>query len=266
MITLTTTEEFPAIGEAATAVEFAVCLPVLLAFVFGILEFSRATQLQQSTRLAAFEGARAGITLDAASSDVTTAVNRVMSAVSISNFSTTVSPSPLTYTSPTVTVTVNLDPTQNAWFTWFVPQQQHHFGSSVTSAARSEQRVRSMKITMAVDAVLGQPKVFRSIIAIPRIGCRNLHQIFSACARTTIARDLAGRFRQKLRNSPCEIRDLPVSVFAHRNDLALTVRRSIIERQLMGIVNLQERLNYGLNLDRKGGERDQANSHRKQDS
>jgi Flp pilus assembly protein TadG len=117
--------------RGAAAVEFAVCLPVLLAFVFGILEFSRATQLQQSTRLAAFEGARAGITLDAASSDVTTAVNRVMSAVSISNFSTTVSPSPLTYTSPTVTVTVNLDPTQNAWFTWFI-RSNNTISSSVT--------------------------------------------------------------------------------------------------------------------------------------
>ena len=106
--------------RGATSVEFALCLPILLAFVFGILEFSRVTQLQQSARLAAFEGARAGISLNAATTDVQTAVDRVMSAVSIGHYSTTITPNPLTYTSSSVKVSVSLDPTQNAWFTWFV--------------------------------------------------------------------------------------------------------------------------------------------------
>ena len=106
--------------RGATSVEFALCLPILLAFVFGIIEFSRATQLRQSVRLAAFEGARAGINLDATTADVTTAVNRVMSAVNISHFTTTTNPSALSYTSSSVSVTVSLDPTQNAWFTWFM--------------------------------------------------------------------------------------------------------------------------------------------------
>lgn len=106
--------------RGATSVEFALCLPVLLTFVFGILEFSRITQLQQSARLAAFEGARAGISLDATTSDITTAVNRVMSAVSIANYTTTMTPNPLTYSSTSITVTVSLDASQNAWVTWFV--------------------------------------------------------------------------------------------------------------------------------------------------
>ena len=106
--------------SGAAAVEFACCLPVLLAFIFGILEFSRGTQLLQSARLAAFEGARAGISLDAQTSDVTTAVNRVMSAVSISHYTTTITPNPLTYTATSISVTVSMDPTQNAWFTWFL--------------------------------------------------------------------------------------------------------------------------------------------------
>jgi Flp pilus assembly protein TadG len=101
-------------------VEFALCLPVLLAFVFGILEFSRVTQLQQSVRLAAFEGARAGIQLDAKTSDVTTAVNRVMAAIGATSYSTTINPNPLTWSSSSITVTVSLDPTRNAWLTWFV--------------------------------------------------------------------------------------------------------------------------------------------------
>lgn len=106
--------------RGAATVEFALCLPVLLAFVFGILEFSRVTQLQQSVRLAAFEGARAGIQLDGKTSDVTTAVNRVMSSIGASTYSTTITPNPLTYSSSSITVTVSLDPTKNAWLTWFV--------------------------------------------------------------------------------------------------------------------------------------------------
>ena len=88
--------------------------------MFGLLEFSRVTQLQQTARLAAFEGARAGIALDAATADVQTAVNGVMSAVSIANFTTVITPSNLAYTSPTISVTVTLSPNQNVWFKWFV--------------------------------------------------------------------------------------------------------------------------------------------------
>lgn len=106
--------------RGATSVEFALCLPILLAFVFGTIEFARATQLRQSIRLAAFEGARAGINLDASTADVTTAVNRVMSAVNIANFTTTMTPSTLSYTSSSISVTVTLTPTQNAWFKWFM--------------------------------------------------------------------------------------------------------------------------------------------------
>lgn len=110
--------------RGATSVEFALCLPVLLTFVFGILEFSRVTQLQQSARLAAFEGARAGITLNAKNSDVTTAVNKVMSAISIANYTTTITPTTLSYTTATVTVSVAIPPSQNAWIAKFVPSSQ----------------------------------------------------------------------------------------------------------------------------------------------
>ena len=106
--------------RGATAVEFALCLPILFSVMFGLLEFSRVTQLQQTPRLAAFEGARAGIALDAATADVQTAVNGVMSAVSIANFTTVITPSNLAYTSPTISVTVTLSPNQNVWFKWFV--------------------------------------------------------------------------------------------------------------------------------------------------
>jgi Flp pilus assembly protein TadG len=106
--------------RGATTVELAFCLPVLFSVVLGLMEFSRVTQLQQTARLAAFEGARAGIALDADTSDVQDAVNGVFSAVSISNFTTTVTPATLNYSSPTVSVSVSVSPTANAWLTMFV--------------------------------------------------------------------------------------------------------------------------------------------------
>lgn len=106
--------------RGATTVEFAICLPILFSVLFGLLEFARVTQLQQAARLAAFEGARAGISLNASTTDVKTAVNKVMSAVSISSFTTTITPETLAYTSPTVSVTVALSPNANAWFKWYV--------------------------------------------------------------------------------------------------------------------------------------------------
>jgi|SRR5579863_9451700 len=106
--------------RGATVVEFSICFPILLAFVFGTIEFSRILQIQHTIRLAAFEGARAGVPLDSTTSDVTTRVQSVLSAVKISNSTTTITPSPIVYTSPTITVTVAADPALNKWVTWFV--------------------------------------------------------------------------------------------------------------------------------------------------
>ena len=125
----------------ATTVEFALCLPILFSLLFGILEFSRVTQLQQSTRLAAFEGARAGISLNATTSDVQTAVNRVMAAVVISNYTTTVTPSPLTYTSSSVCVSVSLAPNNNAWFTCFVSS-----GKSISASVTLLREVQAVSV------------------------------------------------------------------------------------------------------------------------
>ena len=106
--------------RGAAMVEFAVCLPVLLALLFGMLEFSRMTQLQHTARLAAFEGARAGITLNGSATDVKAAVDHVMTGVGVSTYTTTVTPTTLGYTSPTVSVKVSVPAKANAWFHWFV--------------------------------------------------------------------------------------------------------------------------------------------------
>jgi Flp pilus assembly protein TadG len=127
--------------RGATAVEFALCLPVLLGFVFGVLEFSRVMQLKHTARLAAFEGARAGVSLNATTSDVQTAVTRVLNAVSISNATTTIAPNPLTYTSTTIQVTVVLDPTQNAWLTWYVKSS-----NNITATITLQREVQAVSV------------------------------------------------------------------------------------------------------------------------
>lgn len=127
--------------RGVTSVEFALCLPVLLTFVFGILEFSRVTQLQQSARLAAFEGARAGISLNATNSDINSAVNKIMSAISIANYTTTITPTTVSYTSSTVTVSVAIPPSQNAWITKFVPSSQ-----TITASVTLSREVQSISV------------------------------------------------------------------------------------------------------------------------
>jgi len=117
--------------RGATVVEFAICFPILLAFVFGTIEFSRVLQLQHTIRLAAFEGARAGVPLDSTTTDVTTKTQSILSAVRITNSTTTIAPNPIVYASPTITVTVSADPAQNKWVTWFVTAG-HPLSSTIT--------------------------------------------------------------------------------------------------------------------------------------
>jgi Flp pilus assembly protein TadG len=101
--------------RGATAVEFALCAPILFTFVFGIIEISRMAQIQHTVREAALEGARAGVALDAVTADVTNKATSITGAVGIVNPTITVIPNPITYTSPTVSVTVSADSAQNGW-------------------------------------------------------------------------------------------------------------------------------------------------------
>ncbi|HEV3002804.1 MAG TPA: TadE/TadG family type IV pilus assembly protein [Pirellulales bacterium] len=105
--------------RGTSVVEFAFCAPVVFLVLFAVIEFSRVTQLQQSVRQAAFDGARAGVALDAATADVTNAATATATAVGISNPTVTMAPNPLTYLSPTVSVTVSTTPASNGWFLRF---------------------------------------------------------------------------------------------------------------------------------------------------
>ena len=56
---------------------------VVFAVLFGIIEYSRMLQIQHTVRQAALEGARAGIALDAQTSDVQTAVTSITGIIGI---------------------------------------------------------------------------------------------------------------------------------------------------------------------------------------
>ena len=115
--------------RGAAALEFAVCAPVLLTFVFGIIEFARAVQLQQSVRQAAFEGARAGVALDADASDAVAAATADLAAVGITDATITVTPNPLFYYSPSVTVTASARPATSGWLLKFFNRSSTISGS-----------------------------------------------------------------------------------------------------------------------------------------
>jgi len=127
--------------RGATVVEFSICFPILLSFVFGTIEFSRLLQLQHTIRLAAFEGARAGVPLDSTTADVQNRVQSILEVVRISNVQTTITPNPLLYASPTVTVSVSADPAENAWLIWFVTA-----GHPVTSSITLQREVLAVSV------------------------------------------------------------------------------------------------------------------------
>ncbi len=66
-------------------------------------------------REAALEAARAGAALDAQPSDPTAKAAIITHALGVVNPTITVTPNPITYTSPTISVTVSADPAQNSW-------------------------------------------------------------------------------------------------------------------------------------------------------
>jgi len=110
----------PCRRRGAATVEFALCVPIFFVCMFAIVEFSRVLQVQQGVRQAAFEGARAGLALDAATSDATTAATNVVTALGIKNATITVTPNPLAYTSSTISVTVSATMASNTWFLRFM--------------------------------------------------------------------------------------------------------------------------------------------------
>jgi len=130
--------------RGSSVVEFALCAPVLFAVLFGIIEFARMLQIQHTVRQAALEGARAGINLDAQTSDVTTAATNITSIIGIVSPTVTITPNPLLWSSTTITVTVTANAGQNGWLLWFFTA-----GSNITATITMAREINAVSVSSA---------------------------------------------------------------------------------------------------------------------
>ena len=71
----------------AVAVEFAICVPILFALLFGCYELARANLMKHATESAAYEGARVGIIPGATEEEIRDATRFVLTSVGVNDFS-----------------------------------------------------------------------------------------------------------------------------------------------------------------------------------
>ena len=98
-------------GVATT--EFAICLPILLIFLFGCHETSRAYMMQHAAESAAYEAARAGIVPNASPAECRRIAENILRSVGVQNFNLNVTPNPIQPQSPTINVTIEVPMSRN---------------------------------------------------------------------------------------------------------------------------------------------------------
>lgn len=115
--------------KGASTVEFALVVPLLLAFVFGAIEFSRANMIRNMCENAAMEGARAGIVPGATADDCIADALDLINVMGLTNATVTVDPPVFGATTEHVTVTVNVPLTENA-----LPMSKFILGKSLAQS------------------------------------------------------------------------------------------------------------------------------------
>lgn len=78
--------------DGTATVEFAVCLPVLLVIMTGVIEAGSMIYLKQSLSVAAYEGVREAVRPEATSSDVLTACNQILTARGVNGATVEINP------------------------------------------------------------------------------------------------------------------------------------------------------------------------------
>ena len=92
----------------------AICLPVLLIFLFGGYELGRANMLLHATESAAYEGARVGILPGATAEKVDEACREILASVGIRDATVTVTPRNIQADTPRVNVEIDVPLRTNA--------------------------------------------------------------------------------------------------------------------------------------------------------
>jgi len=94
--------------RGAAAVEFALIVPVMLVFTFGLIEISRISMFKESLTQASREGARFGIRPGATVSEVESQVNSELSIMNIQGATIDVQPQVLELAQPGDTIRVRV--------------------------------------------------------------------------------------------------------------------------------------------------------------
>lgn len=86
--------------RGAAVVEFALIVPVMLTFTFGLIEMSRISMIKEAVVQASREGARVGIRPTASVSDIQTRINEELAIMEITNANVVITPSYLEEAQP----------------------------------------------------------------------------------------------------------------------------------------------------------------------
>ncbi|KAA5540019.1 pilus assembly protein [Roseiconus nitratireducens] len=86
--------------RGAAVVEFALIVPVMLTFTFGMIELSRMSMVKESLTQATREGARVGVRPTADSADVVARVNEELDIMGLSGATLTITPQVLEQAEP----------------------------------------------------------------------------------------------------------------------------------------------------------------------
>lgn len=99
----------PQVGRRGiAAVEFAVCLPMILMLLIGTIEACSMIYLKQTLSISAYEGIRAAILPDATATSVMDRASAVLVARGVSDGSVTISPADFESQPPETWITVNV--------------------------------------------------------------------------------------------------------------------------------------------------------------
>ena len=123
--------------KGVTAVEFALTFPLLLALVFGSLEFSRANTIRNMCENAALEGARAGMIPGATAQDCMDAANDLLDIIGIQNATVTINPTTVLPTTEEVEVTVTIPLADNS-----LPISKFVLGTTMSQTASLPREVQ----------------------------------------------------------------------------------------------------------------------------
>lgn len=97
------------------AVEFALCVPILLLVFFASIEFSRVNMIRQSVENAVYEGSRRGIVPGATADDCEASAQVILNSISANGAVIDVSPSEIDDDTEEVTVSISVPVNSNSW-------------------------------------------------------------------------------------------------------------------------------------------------------